>query len=116
MNINVKVKSGKEFEGYLRILASVPPFSLLRPRELQVLAELYAINSANIAIPEETRNKIVFHKDTRQSIADKLGISVQSVYNITLSLREKGLLGDDKFITKFVIPKLDKITFNFTEE
>ena len=42
MNINVKVKSGKEFEGYLRILASVPPFSLLRPRELQVLPELYA--------------------------------------------------------------------------
>ena len=116
MNINVEVKSGKEFEGYLRILASVPPFSLLRPRELQVLAELYAINSENISIPEETRNKIVFHKDTRQNIADKLGISVQSVYNITLSLREKGLLGDDKFNSKFVIPRLDKITFNFVEE
>lgn len=116
MNINIKVKKGKEFEGYLRILASIPPFSSLRPRELQVLAELYTINYQNISIPEETRNKIVFHKDTRQGIADKLGISVQSVYNITLSLREKGLLGDDKFITKFVISKLDKITFNFTEE
>jgi hypothetical protein len=47
-------------------------------------------------------------------IADKLGISVQSVYNISLALRDAGILGEDCFIK--AIPELDSITFNFIKE
>jgi len=114
LEIPTPIPTDRKFEAYLRILSCIPPFNTLRPRELEVLAELYTINHENRAIPESMRNRIVFHKDSRKRIADKVGITVQSVYNITLSLRDKKILGNDTFIKP--LPIIESITFNFIEE
>ena len=109
LELPVPIAKDNLFEGYLKTLSCIPPFNKLRPREIQVLAELYRINFDNIAIPEPSRSRIVFHKDTRKSIGEKLGISTQDVYNLTCSLRQKGLLEDDKFNDKYAKPFLEPI-------
>ena len=65
---------------------------------------------------DSTRNRIVFHKDSRKRIAEKLGITVQTVYTIMLSLREKGILGDDCFTKKYVLGNIDNIQFYFIDK
>ena len=116
MKLDIPVTKETRFNWYIEILGCISPFRDLRPREREVLAELYRINFENSSTPEEPRNRIVFHKDSRKRIAEKLGITVQTVYTIMLSLREKGILGDDCFTKKYVLGNIDNIQFYFIDK
>jgi hypothetical protein len=119
MEIRIPVTKENRFRRIIELLDAIPPFNKLRPREKDVLAELYRINYENIDVPEKGRNRIVFHKDTRNIIAGKLGVSTQDVYNLTCSLRKRGLIEEDRFVEKytkaFLVP-IDEINFKFIEQ
>ena len=96
------------------------PFKDLRFREKEVLAWLYFYNNENKNIPVEHRDKITFHRDTRQNIARNLGVSMDSLYNILMALKKYGLLegnGDNMvFVSKYLKPfegELQELTFKF---
>lgn len=113
MEIKIPTAKDKRFRWFIEILDCIKPFRELRPREKDVLAELYRVNSENLTIPIEQRNKIVFHVDTRKQIAENIGISMDSVYNIMTALRKKGILTESGFNDKFIVGDTDIISFRF---
>jgi len=118
MKIEIPITITKEdrFNKILGVLSCGHPFNKLRKREKEVLAEMYRINLENIDLPIETRNKILFNKDTRKAISLKLDMSIDAFNNITMSLRKKGILEGDGFIKKYTLGKIDEINFKFIEE
>ena len=107
-------KEGK-FLVILQLLSAIPPFSKLRPRELEVFAELLKINEKYKDLPEKERNKLIFDYDTKQEIADKCNIRMNNIYNILQGLKKKGLiLGSetkDYINPGYTLSDLESITF-----
>jgi hypothetical protein len=116
MNIKITVQEDDKFYYILKILSILKPFSELRKRELQVFAELLRVYNKYENLPEKDKNKLTFDYEVRQEIADKYGISMDSVYNIMMALRKKGLIGDNYIVKSYVIPNVNSITFNLISE
>jgi hypothetical protein len=113
MNINIPVGEDNKYYIILMILKMLKPFSELRKRELEVFAELLSVYNKYENLPENDRNKLTFDYEVRGQIAEKYNISKDSVYNIMMSLRKKGLIGDSFIVPKYVIKDIKSITFNF---
>ena len=116
MNIKITVSQDDKFYFILKILSILKPFSELRKRELQIFAELLSVYNKYKNLPEKDKNKLTFDYEVRQEIADKYGISMDSVYNIMMALRKKGLIGEKNIVKNYVIPDIDSITFNLVSE
>jgi len=112
MEISIPITEDNKYYSILRILKFIKPFSDLRNRELQVFAELLSVYNKYKSLKVDDRNKLTFDYDVRSSIAEKYGISKDSVYNIMMSLRRKGLIGSNVIIPKYVIPDVDFVKFN----
>jgi biotin operon repressor len=104
---------------YFRVVVEIfdftPPFSLLRERQKDVFAEFLRYHNEYKDYPDEVRDKLIFDYDTYQKIADKLGVKRSTVYNVTSELRALGLIIDNSIDKRFIIPKLDGLTFKFIE-
>lgn len=105
-------------DGYydiLKLMAYAPPYSTLRNRELEVLAELMYWYNFYGAYDKDVRNIMVFDYNTRQKIMDKLNIDVNVLNNNFTSLRKKGFVKGRELV-KFLpdLRKIDvvEITFN----
>ena len=116
MELKLKIVKGKKFNTILEVMSAIPPWNSLRKREKDVLAALYKLNYEYSHMPLEQREMVIFHKNNRQSIADSIGISKDSFYNITMDLRKKGLLGDDKFVEKYIINNTEEVIFKLIEK
>ena len=116
MEIKLRTTKDKRFRVLIEIMGMVPPWNSLRKREKDVLAALYKLNYEYSHMPLEQREMVIFHKNNRQSIADSIGISKDSFYNITMDLRKKGLLGDDKFVEKYIINNTEEVIFKLIEK
>lgn len=115
MLIKLPVEEEKKYVALLEILGScVSPFNKIRPKEREVLAELYRINDKISNMPEEDKYKVLFHSDSKREIAEILNISIFNLGNIIGDLKKKGLV-DDYGLTK-KLPFTDKVTFNFIIE
>jgi hypothetical protein len=104
---------------YFRVIVEIfdftPPFSQLRERQKDVYAELLRYHHEYKDYPVEVRNKLIFDYDTYQKIADKLGVNRSTIYNIISELRNLELIKDNNLDERFIIPKLEAITFKFTQ-
>lgn len=115
MEVTLPVTKDNKFRGIVEILGCINPFIKLRSRERDVLAELYKLNFRYSHIPSDERNQMIFNKSARKVVAENLGISVDSVYNITMSLRKKGILTEDGFTPKYLVNNVDEIVFKLIE-
>jgi hypothetical protein len=121
MNLTIEINGVLKHLLVLKIVGTVvEPFKQLRHRELEVLAWLHYYHLQNQAVPAEHRDKITFHKDTRDKIAEAMKISMDSLYNILMALKKFGLIegsGDNmKFVEKYIVPfskEVENITLAF---
>jgi hypothetical protein len=106
--IQIKTSDEKFFRQFLEVLKSVPPINKLRPKELDVLAEIMYQFSKYESYPIDHRVDIVFSQTTRKEMRDKIGIGVDSFNNNVSILRKHKLLMSDNNLHKF----FDGVVFN----
>jgi DNA-binding MarR family transcriptional regulator len=101
------------FRQYVELLN---PVVKLRPKELDVLAELLYHNAERENINEKDRWKLVFDYDNKKEMADALNISVASLGNNLSYLRKRGIIVDNKVVDNLLVyPKKGfKLTFKFS--
>ncbi len=116
MNINVSVDESNYFHKLLILLNDIPPFSKIRPRELELYAHILDYYHAHSRMPLKEINNLVFSTDFREELAERIGIEVSGVYNLMKGLRKAGIVEKDKLIPKYIIPKTKTLTFNFVSE
>jgi DNA-binding transcriptional ArsR family regulator len=120
MELKLNLKEDKKYLEILRILSNIKnpeiaPFNSLRNRELEVLAVLlFFFNEKYKDIPEEKRNILIFSYESRQEISERLGdISIDTVYNIMMDLRKKGIIEKRSINNKVIIPNVTSFSLNF---
>ena len=113
MKLNFPAVSEEDkFDLIMKILSFIPPFNKLRRREKQVLTGLYYANYKYKDIPENKRKILIFDYDTRQEIAIKYNMSINSVYVCMMNLRKAGVITETSLIKKYVFDGTDEIIFN----
>lgn len=113
MKINITVDESNYFHKLLILLNDIPPFSNIRPRELELYSHILNYYHAHSRVPLNEINRLVFCADFREELADKIGIDVSGVYNLMKGLRQAGIVEKDKLKPEFIIPKQKSLTFNF---
>ena len=113
MNINVSVEESDYFHKLLILLNNIPPFSKVRPKELELYAHILSYYHAHSRIPLKHINSAIFNVLFRIELAEDMGLEVTGIYNLMQGLRKAGIIGKDKLIPKYIIPKTKLLTFNF---
>jgi DNA-binding MarR family transcriptional regulator len=110
----VPLKTEKKvfFRQYVEIL---DPLVKLRPKEMDVLAELLYYNNELKDIKSANRWKLIFDYDNKKEIASSLKISVASLGNNLTYLRKRGIIVDNKVVDNLLVypGKTFKLTFKF---
>lgn len=106
--IPIKTNKDKFFRQFLELIRSIPPISTLRPKELDVLAEIMYQNDKYGDLDKTVRHKMVFDTATRREMMLKVGISADSFNNNLSILRKRKLLTKDNKL----IPFLDTVRYN----
>jgi len=115
LNKVFKVTGIKKYQLLLEMFSWMPTIKKLSPREKQVLAIIMFYYNKYKLLPEDERNRLIFDYETRQIIADNLGIKKQVVYNIFLSLKKKDIIGENEVEPKYIFPDLKKLIISFDE-
>ena len=127
MEIPLKLEKDKKYLEILRLFSNmkhpneITPYNKLRNRELELLAIIYYFyNDKYGNIPEEERNTLIFSSVGRTEMqrilsTEEVPVTKETVYNIMLSLRKKGLIEENRVIKKNVIPVVDKLTLKFVK-
>lgn len=114
INLSKQLDNEGAFRQMIEILSTTnKTFHSLRPREKDLLSQLYYYNWLYKDLPDDDRDSIVFSANTKSKICSRMGISMDNLYNISLQLRSKKLIGDNVFIKKPIM--LDNITFQIIE-
>jgi len=116
MKIRVEIKEGEYFLKLLNILRHIPPFSLLRNQEIEVLAKFYEYNHKLREIPTEQRNLVLFSHDTKEKIAKELHLKTSRLYNIITGIKKVGIIKGDTLIPKYTLYKHNEVIFSFENE
>jgi DNA-binding MarR family transcriptional regulator len=114
MVININTDRRLFFRQALEVIRGLPPLDALRTGELDVLGEFMYFNHKFSHIEENLRGRLLFDYDTKQNIADNLGIKSSNLDNIITSLRKKNIITRRAAINTYGI-KLDSpdILFKF---
>lgn len=123
MEFKIPISKEEKYNWIIDIMSCLKPFSELRPREREVLAEIYRLNEELSNIPDEQRSLLLAHSENKKKMAVRVGetgITVDSFYNIVMALKKKGMLEGERneiSIPKIYIDRLtknnDSIKFNF---
>lgn len=116
MKIRIKTSEDTYFLKLLLIINNIPPFNKLRPKELELYANLLLVNHKYRNIPFKERNKLIFNYDTKIDISNKMGIKLSGVYNILSNLRKFKILEEESLIPKYVLNKTNELLFIFEDE
>jgi hypothetical protein len=116
MKIRIKTSEDTYFLKLLLIINNIPPFNKLRPKELELYANLLLVNHKYRNIPFKERNSLIFNYDTKIDISNKMGIKLSGVYNILSNLRKFKILEEESLIPKYVLNKTNELVFIFEEE
>ena len=100
--IPIKTNDGRFYRQFLELIKSLPPINKLRPKEMDVLAQLMRENGRLRAVPEEDRYMIIFSTKKRREIRDIVGISEDSYNNNLSILRKHGLITKGNYLNKFL--------------
>ncbi len=117
IKIPIKTTEGKFYRQFLELFRSLPPFNLLRTRELDVLSQILFQNNKYKSIDPKTRSLIIFSKEIRKEMRSSINIS-EDIFNNNLSgIRKKGLVNEDNelvsLLSSLYFDKEFKLEFNF---
>ena len=99
--IPIRTDSSKFYRQFLEVLRSVPPISKLRPRELEVLAELLYQNNRYGDLDENVRYTMIFSTSVRKEMRLNINIGEESFNNNLSILRKYGIVKDNKLNSFF---------------
>lgn len=118
MVLEIKTNPELYFRQLLEILSIMPPFKSLRPRQKEVLAEIYYQTHKLTKENPVTAGRLLSDYKTKEDIAEKLNISKANLYNIYKELRQTGLLVKDEINSKYRYEYMyyPEFTFRFKEE
>lgn len=115
--IPIKTTEDKFYRQFLELFRSLPPFSNLRTKELDVLGEILYQNNKYKNIAPKQRAIVVFDKDTRLEMRERLNMSVDIFNNNLSGLRKNKIINSDnrliKFLESLFFEEEYKLTFNF---
>ena len=98
----IPIKTNKEvfYRQVLEVLKSVPPINKLRPKELDVLAEIIKQKDLYSEIGAH-KYTIIFSTENRKKIRESVGISIESFNNILSALRKYNIITKDNKLNQF---------------
>lgn len=99
--IPIKTDNDKFYRQFLEVLKSVPPINKLRPKELDVLAEIIRQNNLLKGYPDEHKNSILLSSASKKEIMDNVGIGADSLNNNLSMLRKYNILSKENRLNKF---------------
>ena len=118
--INLPTTKETFYRQFLEVLKTFPPISKLRPRELEVLAQIMLQNDKYRHLDDDSRQIIVLSTNVRVRIRESIGISEENMNNILSTLRKyKVLTKDNKLIKYFDQVNFEdgyKLEFNFIKK
>ena len=106
--IKIQVNDRTFYKEFLTVLKTRTPIDKLRPKELDVLAELMHRNSVLQEYPVDERYDILFSTRVRKEMREQLSLSEDSFNNNLSILRKYGLITKDNKLNK----SLDSVIFN----
>lgn len=112
--IPIITNNRKFYRQFLELIKSLPPINKLRPKEMDVLAEIMYENGKLKSIDEESRYIIIFSTKNRKEMRKLIGISEDSYNNNLSILRKHGLITKDNQLNKFLSTVM--FTDNFSLE
>ncbi len=113
MVINISTNKEKVYKQYLSILNPVLTNRKLTTIEIEVLAKLLYINDLYSKYTKAERDKILFHRDTKEKIRLSIdNLSKFSYNNVLTSLRKKQLINKKELMINIPI-KDDKIEVHY---
>lgn len=111
--INITTSVNLFFRQWLETVKIFKPFSELRPKELDVFAELLKHNYLLKDIPETHRWKLVFDYDTKLKMKEYLKMKDETFQNILSALRGKKLIVENTIPKQYCIYPDDDNTLTF---
>lgn len=114
MKIPVLSKIDKFYDQLIQLMSSFAPIKSLGGREKQILVEILIQNYKLRSIPENSRFILIFSSENRKELAEKIGISVDNLYQHLSLLRKKGVLSHDNKLPPFLSKILPNDEFEFT--
>lgn len=113
MDIVINTDISKIFKQYLTIFNSILSTRKLTSMEIEVVSKLLHINYLYKHLPKEDRDKILFHKETKERIRKSLNnLSKHSYNNILSSLRKKNLISKQELLISAPVIN-NQINLNF---
>ena len=100
--IPIKTNKDKFFRQFLELIRSIPPVSKLRPKELDVLAEIMYQNDKYSDLEDNIKQKMVFDTSTRKEMMLNVGITADSFNNNLSILRKHKLLSKENKLSPFL--------------
>ena len=114
MKIPVLSKIDKFYEQLVQLMSSFAPIKSLGPREKQILVDLLIQNYNLKDLPENSRFILIFSTENRKDMSERLGITLDNLYQHFALLRKKGVLTSDNKIPPFLSRIIPKDEFEFT--
>lgn len=101
MRIGIKATELEQYIWITKVLGLFKaPFNQLRQREIEVYAYLNMVYNRYASLGDKEANTLTFNKGTKKEICDQLGITIENFYNILVTLRKHGLVGEDELKIK----------------
>jgi len=110
--ITIPVNNKSFYRSFLDILKSRPPIDSLRPKEMDVLAEIMFQHASLIHLDAKDRYDILFSTRKRKEMREIVGISEESFNNNLSILRRKGLITKDNKLNKSIETVVFKDSFS----
>lgn len=108
MEIKIKTNKHKFYRQVLELIRSIPPFSTLRPREIDVLAEIMYQFDKYDYIEEHLKPVLIFSTEVRKEMQKNIDI-IEESYNNNLSILKKKKFIDER---NNMMPFLQRIKYN----
>jgi peroxiredoxin len=103
MIINVETTEDKYFRQALELLKPLPPFNKLRPKVLDILAQLLYFNNKYKHIEKVIRFKILFDYETKVLMRNNVNMDEASFNNILSELRRVNIIDKKGLVSDFGI-------------
>lgn len=116
MNIPIKTNREKYHRQILELIKSLPPLNKLRPKELDLLAEIMKQYQELEDIPKDKRKLIVFSTESRNKMLETLNVSKGNMNTYLVKIRKLKLLTKDNDITPFLNIPFGKFDININLE
>lgn len=118
MTINIKTDKSKYYYQVIKVLLTLPAFSKLMEREVQVLGQLLKhrdLIEAQGILETELQEGMLFSKHTKGVICRVLAMDDNSFRNNIYGLRKKGFISGTTLTLPVTLKYGEPLEFNFNE-